>query len=293
MISLDALNQLGETEFVRHLGNIYEHTPWAAERTYKARPFASIASLLAAFAQIVKESGDTEKLALIKNHPELADKLARAGDLTEESQREQRGAGLDQLSGCEFDIFSRMNQAYRDKFAFPFIICVRRHTKDSILAAVQRRLEHDREDEIETALVEIDRIAALRLEALVEPDGTVRLDGRLSTHVLDTHHGGPAVGVAISLYELSRLGTPRLITRGITNVDGRTDAALMAGRPLPIGRYEICFEMGPYFAARGIAATDMPFLDSVPVRFGIADPEAHYHVPLLVTPWSYTTYRGS
>jgi 2-oxo-4-hydroxy-4-carboxy-5-ureidoimidazoline decarboxylase len=116
--------------------------------------------------------------------------------------------------------------------------------------------------------------------------------GRLSTHVLDTHLGKPAHGVALELYALSRTGAD-LVASGATNADGRTDAPLIGGRPLPIGRYELRFAVGDYFKARGVALADPPFLDVVPLQFAIAEPEGHYHVPLIVTPWSYSTYRGS
>jgi 2-oxo-4-hydroxy-4-carboxy-5-ureidoimidazoline decarboxylase len=110
--------------------------------------------------------------------------------------------------------------------------------------------------------------------------------------MLDTHAGQPAEGVAIELRELAASGD-RLITSARTNADGRTEAPLIAGRPLPIGRYELRFAVGAYFASRGLALADPPFLDLVPVRFAIAEAEGHYHIPLLVTPWSYSTYRGS
>jgi 2-oxo-4-hydroxy-4-carboxy-5-ureidoimidazoline decarboxylase len=111
--------------------------------------------------------------------------------------------------------------------------------------------------------------------------------------VLDTHSGRPAAGVTIELLELSAGGEPRVIARATSNRDGRTDVPLIGDRPLPIGRYELRFHVGDYFARVQARQADPPFLDVVPVRFAIAEPESHYHVPLLVTPWSYATYRGS
>ena len=84
-----------------------------------------------------------------------------------------------------------------------------------------------------------------------------------------------------------------LLADRVTNADGRTEAPLLGGAPLRIGHYQLEFHIGAYFAARGAAASEPPFLDVVPVRFAIAEPEGHYHVPLLVSPWSYSTYRGS
>lgn len=116
--------------------------------------------------------------------------------------------------------------------------------------------------------------------------------GRLSTHVLDTRHGRPAAGVRIELFALEGEARRRL-AEAATNADGRTEAPLLTGEAFRPGRYEIAFHVGAYFRAHGIGGADPAFLDVVPVRFGLAEPDGHYHVPLLVTPWSYTTYRGS
>ena len=116
--------------------------------------------------------------------------------------------------------------------------------------------------------------------------------GRLSTHVLDTAHGGPARGVAIELYALHG-ESRRLVVRAETNADGRTDAPLLAGDAARPGVYELVFHVGGYFRGRGAATADPPFLDVIPIRFAIAEADGHYHVPLLVSPWSYSTYRGS
>ena len=136
------------------------------------------------------------------------------------------------------------------------------------------------------ALHEIGLITRLRLVALVDGPGMPVTTGRLSTHVLDTVAGRPAPGVRIALHEIGA-SARALIKETVTNADGRTDAPLIAGEPLRIGTYELTFHVGEYFGGR------RGFLDIVPVRFSIAEPEGHYHVPLLVTPWSYTTYRGS
>jgi len=116
--------------------------------------------------------------------------------------------------------------------------------------------------------------------------------GRLSTHVLDTMHGRPAAGMTIELYALEA-GQRRLLKQITTNSDGRADAPLLAGDDFRAGRYELVFHVAPYFLARGVALPDPPFLDTVPIRFGLAEADGHYHVPLLVSPWSYSTYRGS
>ena len=116
--------------------------------------------------------------------------------------------------------------------------------------------------------------------------------GRLTTHVLDTAHGRPGMGIAVALYRLD--GDDRsLVTETRTNADGRCDAPLMAGDAFRPGRYELVFDTGAYFRTAGVVLTDPPFLDQVPIRVGIAHADQHYHVPLLISPWSYSTYRGS
>jgi len=115
---------------------------------------------------------------------------------------------------------------------------------------------------------------------------------RLSTHVLDTANGVPAAGVRLALHRLDG-DTATLVTERTTNADGRTDSPLLSGDSIPCGRYRITFLAGDYFRARGVALPDPPFVDVVELQFGIADGAGHYHVPLLVSPWSYSTYRGS
>lgn len=116
--------------------------------------------------------------------------------------------------------------------------------------------------------------------------------GKLSTHVLDTMHGTPAKGVAVELYAVNVNGRERLLqTR--TNADGRCDEPLLQGPALKPGRYELVFHVAHYFSSKNVSLADPPFLDQVTINFGIADASQNYHVPLVVTPWSYSTYRGS
>ncbi len=292
-VRLEQLNDANANDFVAALASIYEHSPWVAAAAAGQRPFESLASLNAALAAAVHAAPPAQRLALIELHPDLAGKAARIGNITAESKSEQSGAGLDRLSDSEYALFQRLSDAYRQKFRIPFIVCVRRHTKDSILRQYERRLQNAPEAELETALNEIVRIAALRLSDRVKAAGELLVSGRLSTHVLDNHDGRPAQGVALTLSELGNDGTRRVIVEAVTNEDGRTDAPLIGGRPIPIGRYELRFEIGRYYASRETPTADPPFLQSVPIEFSVAEPEGHYHVPLLVTPWSFSTYRGS
>lgn len=116
--------------------------------------------------------------------------------------------------------------------------------------------------------------------------------GRLTTHILDIMSGRPAAGVTIELFRLD--GDNRdLLARGITNADGRCEKPLLEDEAFRAGSYELVFHVGKYFAQAGAALTEPAFLDAVPVRFSVADADSHYHVPLLVSPYGYSTYRGS
>lgn len=292
-LTLNSLNAMDAAAFTAALGDVFEHSPWVAQAAAAQRPFATLAALHTTMVDVVCKAGVERQLALIKAHPDLAGKAARAGGLTADSTAEQASAGLGELSEAEFSSFQRLNNAYQAKFGFPFIVCARRHTKSSILRQFEWRLQNDAAAEREAALAEISRIVALRLDQRVDAPERLKLNGRLSTHVLDTTTGRPAAGVAVELCEISDEDMRRLVARRMTNADGRTDEPLVHGRPLPIGTYELRFSIGEYFARTGATLADPPFLDIVPLRFSIAEPEAHYHVPLLASPWSYSTYRGS
>ncbi len=290
---LSDLNACSKHDFVAALGNVFEYAPWIVERAASARPFDGVQHLFNVMKTVVDQTAPEFRLALIRGHPDLANKAQRAAGLTAESNAEQSGAGLDRLSDTEFEAFERLNSAYRAKFGFPYIVCARRHSKDSILRDFEGRLPNNTATEVQNSINEIYRIAALRVAELVVSDDQLSVHGCLSTHVLDTHSGRPAESVVVELVELSDLGASRVVTRTTTNADGRTDRPLIYRRPVPIGRYELTFGVGDYFAGRQTATSDPPFLDQIPVRFSVSEPESHIHVPLLITPWSYATYRGS
>lgn len=279
--TLDGLNECSRNGFVAALGAVFEHAPWVAEAAFGQRPFATVAAVHKAMADALRQADAERQLSVIRAHPELGSRLARA-DLTTASQAEQGSLGLDRLSEAEFDRFTEFNATYRARFGFPFIICVRRHTRDSILRQFAGRLGNNEATERAAALDEIALITRLRLVEMLDGPGKPQTDGRLTTHVLDLVSGQPAAGVRVALYEVGASARGQL-TQATTNADGRTDAPLITGEPLRIGTYELQFEIGDYFGA--------DFFGMVPLRFSIAEPEGHYHVPLLATPWSYTTYR--
>lgn len=291
MFTLDSLNSLPVSGFVDALGDVFEHAPWVAEQAAARRPYPTVTALHAGMLEVVRSADPERQLGFIRAHPELGSKVRRL-ELTADSQTEQGGLGLDRLSDAEFEHFSTLNAAYREKFGIPFIICVRRHTRDSILRQFERRLENDEATERKAALDEIGLITRLRLVAKVDGPGKPKTEGRISTHVLDNVGGKPAEGIAVSLYEVGA-SARSLLAQAVTNSDGRTDAPLIGGQPLRIGTYELQFKIGDYFRRNAVQQADPPFLDVVPLRFSVADAEGHYHVPLLATPWSYATYRGS
>jgi 2-oxo-4-hydroxy-4-carboxy-5-ureidoimidazoline decarboxylase len=287
-VTLDALNQMSGADFAAAVAETFEHAPWVAEATSVRRPFATVTALHEAMMGSLRVSPRERQVEFLRGHPELGRKVV----LTRDSQQEQASAGLDRLDQAYAARLPELNESYRTKFGFPFMICVRRHSRESILRQFERWLGNDATTEFAAALQEVFYITRLRVAGKVTGEGMPLVNGRLSTHVLDTHAGRPAVGIAIELYEFAG-EKAHCIDTAITNADGRTDQPLIAGRPLPIGRYELRFAVGNHFRSRGIESGDPPFLDIVPLRFSIAEPEGHYHVPLLCTPWSYSTYRGS
>jgi OHCU decarboxylase len=163
-------SRLSRTLFVERFGGVYEHSRWVAEAAYDAGLSANedaAAGLAKAMARAMAGGSEADKRRLIDAHPDLAGKLALAKGLTAESTEEQKSAGLDRLSQDELTRFTALNDAYRARFGFPFIMAVRGKTKADILAAFERRLAHDAPTEVSTALAEIDRIAALRIAEIV------------------------------------------------------------------------------------------------------------------------------
>ena len=166
-ITLSSLNQATPVEFVLALADIFEHSPWVAEGAEGARPFASKETLLDAMIAVVLAAPHPEKLALIRAHPDLAGRLAVKGALTDASTSEQASVGLDQCTPEEFARFQSLNEAYKAKFGFPFVMAVRGKSRAEILDSFAQRLENDEAAEFDAALEQIAEIARLRLEALI------------------------------------------------------------------------------------------------------------------------------
>jgi 2-oxo-4-hydroxy-4-carboxy-5-ureidoimidazoline decarboxylase len=165
-VKLAALNDASGSAFVGALGAVFEHSPWIAEAAFAAAPFVSVEALHHAMVSAVRNASAETQIALLRAHPDLAGAAARAGEMTASSVAEQAGAGLLSLSEAEYERLHRLNAAYRDRFGFPFIIAMRRHTKDSLLLAFEVRLANERHIEVENALREVFAIARLRLDSI-------------------------------------------------------------------------------------------------------------------------------
>ena len=312
----------GPTEVASYLEGIYEHSAWVAEELSKCdlTQYTTVTKLAEAMKAIVEGSSYDQKLELLRAHPDLCEKVGRLEALTMESQEEQSRSGLQSLTEEELTSFNHMNEAYRTKCGFPFILAVRNASKQTVLAALEGRLQNSVETEFTIAMQQVHKIAWMRLLTKLSTDDA---NGFLTCHVLDTANGIPAQKMRITLTRLSPPETAGVIGEFVTNDDGRLEGgpALKGGKEFTVGVYEWTFYVGDvslfrlaylnhhwinahksiplshlllqYFASKGTFTSGQPFIDVVPLRFGIDNPDDHYHVPLLVSPWSFSTYRGS
>ncbi|HEY7690509.1 MAG TPA: 2-oxo-4-hydroxy-4-carboxy-5-ureidoimidazoline decarboxylase [Dongiaceae bacterium] len=168
-IALAEVNRLDLTSFVALFGDVAEHSPWVAERAAHRRPFADRDAMIGAFSDAVARAPRADQLELIRAHPDLAGRAAIAGALTDDSKREQAGAGLDSLTPEEFARFSDFNSLYKKQNGFPFIFAVKGATKQQILAAFDERVRNDHATEFATALGQVCRIFRFRIEDRVKP----------------------------------------------------------------------------------------------------------------------------
>ena len=286
-VTLAELNAATDREFVALVGPVVEHSPWVAEKCLSQRPFASVDDLASALGRHIAAAPVDIQEDLFRMHPELAGAEAVAGSMTDSSTSEQGRLGLAALDASEFERLGALNRRHREKFGYPCIIAVRLHaTRGSLFDAFEKRLANAPDAERQATLDQIREIVRGRLQTLIAPEGW------LSTHVLDTATGLPAAGMAIDLMERWIDGW-RMVKSVRSNAQGRTDEPLLAREAMRAGVYRLQFHAGDYYRTAGVTMSDPPFLDRVPLEFGISDTNAHYHIPLLCTPWSYATYRGS
>jgi len=165
MMSVAEVNGMSAENFVAAFGDVAEHSPWVAAEAAKQRPYASRETMIEAFTSATMTAGQDAQLALIRAHPDLATRAR----LTDDSSREQKGAGLDTLTAEEFQLFNALNNAYKSRFGFPFIFAVKGATKHQILASFEERVGRDKEEEFRTALQQVCRIFRFRIEDRVSP----------------------------------------------------------------------------------------------------------------------------
>lgn len=295
-ISVGDLVAKDPKEISESLGGIYEHSPWVAEALIQNNPeavksFKTVTELASAMKSIVDGASQDQKMTLLCAHPDLCEKVTKLKELTKESQEEQSKAGLQSMDDEELAKFTSLNNSYREKFKFPFILAVRNATKYTVLSALAGRLPHPAEKEFGTALEQVHKIAWMRL---LSKFYSADYPGFLTCHILDTANGSPAANMRIQLTRLSPPESAGVVGDFITNNDGRLEGGpALKGKDFMVGTYEWTFYAGDYFASIGTFTSGQPFLDVIPLRFGIDNPDDHYHVPLLVSPWSFSTYRGS
>ena len=287
-LTLARINKATKDEFVALVGGLVEHSPWVAEQVCGLRPFASVWALHAEMMACIQRASRQQKIALMRLHPELAGREAEKGTLTDSSSAEQARLGLLELSRSDHQRLRALNAAYRKKFGFPFITAVRLHDSlKSVFMALEQRTQNELDVEMAESLRQIGEVLRGRVGKLF---GIPM--GWLSMHVLDNVSGLPANGMAFSLSMLQGKKWS-VISEGRTNAEGRTEAPLLCDASMKRGVYQFEFGVADYFRQQGAEIAEIPFLDRVPVRFGIDDLALHYHVPLLCTPWAYSTYRGN
>ena len=169
LLSIDVVNALDAVAFATCFGDVAEDSPWVAETAFETRPFVDHDALVEAFAAAVRSASSRKQLALLRAHPDLAGRAAVAGDVAEESRREQAGAGLDRLTADELTRFHVLNARYRERFGFPFVLAVKGATKDAILAAFEARIDNGTDAERAVALGNVERIFRFRIEDRVAP----------------------------------------------------------------------------------------------------------------------------
>lgn len=270
------------------------------ENLLDKRPFSSKEELFEAAEEIWWSLSSEDWLEAFKGHPKIGDisslrkKYNQSRAWSEGEQEGVEGAGEETL-----EALSRGNDAYLEKYGFIFIVCATGKSAEEMLSLLQVRLKNSRDEELKIAAQEQAKITALRLEKLIKElnspfsknaPGTQEektMKSPITTHVLDTAKGRPAQGITVVLELRDKTGAWAELARGVTNDDGRITDWLSPGEPAEEGIYRVTFHVADYFDE------STPFYSSIPVIFHLDEPESHYHIPLLLSPFGYSTYRGS
>ena len=283
-LTLDDVNRMSVEAFVAAFGDVIEFTPAAAKSAYDKRPFATVTALHEALFDGLRLLPPAGHHAFFKR---LSDIGENAVPFTAASTSEQAKAGVSSLGTADLARLHELNKAYRARFDMSYTICVRRNTVQQIFDEFERRLKGDKQDvELANAIREEHLITRLRIGEQVSGPGAPKIYGDLTAHVLNAMVGKPAGGVSVALYEVFGEQV-RKVSESLTNADGRAD--LLKGQPVPIGRYEMRFGLGDYFRKNTTPAVE-PFFDVVPVRLFLDKPEESWHVPMIATPFNYSTH---
>lgn len=288
-MQLNTLNALPPAEAQPALLTCNGTNRWAT-RMLEARPFASPAALFARCNDIwYNECREADWLEAFAQHPRIGD----IGSLKEKYAATKNWAageqqGVAQASAATLEQLAAANRAYEEKFGFIFIVCATGKPAEAMLRLLQDRLENNQDEELLVAMGEQCKITLLRLRKLLAEEPLPEAPrSQVTTHVLDTSAGHPGQNISIRLK--ARNGSQwQTIAQGVTNADGRIAGLLPPGRILPPGPYQMAFDTGTYFDRQKIRG----FYPEVDIAFTIFD-GSHYHVPLLVNPFGYSTYRGS
>jgi 2-oxo-4-hydroxy-4-carboxy-5-ureidoimidazoline decarboxylase len=282
-LTLDDVNKMSLDAFVAAFGDVIEFTPAAAKNAYTKRPFATVTALHEALFDGLRLLPPAEQHACFKR---LSDIGENAVPFTAASTSEQAKAGISSLGATDLARLHELNKAYRAKFDMSYTICVRRNTVQQIFDEAERRLHNDKNAELAKAIYEEHLITRIRIGEQVSGPGAPKIYGDVTAHVLNAMAGKPANGVTVSLYEIFGDQSHK-VSEAVTNVDGRAD--VLKGQPVPIGRYELRFAFGDYFRKNTTPPVE-PFFDVVPMRLFISKPEDSYHVPMIATPFNYSTH---
>jgi 2-oxo-4-hydroxy-4-carboxy-5-ureidoimidazoline decarboxylase len=285
-ISVQELNSLSETEFTSAIAPIYSPDTLLPPLAWQLKPFHSVDDLYTKLAAVLQRAPRDVQIAHLQQHPVLFANDNQS--IAWENAHEQ----LTSFSPADLEELSRLDGVYRAKFGFPFVAELKRYTTSALFDLYRERLQNTAKSEIENSIGQMSHVILRRTVARFTGANVPKTDGSLTIHVLDSQRGVPASNVVVELYEVNR-NTIILLKSATTNSDGRTDTPLLSGGPLRIGTYEVRFRIGDYFQATGAYFSRKPYFDVIPIRFSVSEPESHYHVPLLVSAFSYSTYRGS
>ncbi|MFF2652967.1 2-oxo-4-hydroxy-4-carboxy-5-ureidoimidazoline decarboxylase [Streptomyces sp. NPDC058045] len=286
-LSIEEVNDLTGQGFLELFGSVYEHAPWVMADAWRHRPFAHRDELYFASALAIDAAPRQERLDIVAGHPELARPDLNEGTLTASSQHEQKSAGLLDIASAAKEELNDLAEEYRARHGFPGVVCVREHTQtESIVREIRWRIGRSTRQEFRTSLDEVKKIARRRIHSRVLPPPDH--GGYLTTHVLDTANGTPGAGLGYDVFAV-RDGQSAPLCSGYTDSDGRSTGAVLSAGNFQPGEYRITFRVAEYYGD----GFDRRYFHEVPLQFVVDRPEEHYHVPLIVSRWGFTTYRGS